>query len=233
MGPGVQTPRDHLVNVLGSGTDYTPFYQHLGIVSANLGFNIEHTTYGVYHSTMDTLRYMDLYGDPTYASHVLTAQWWGLMSLRLADAEVLPFDYRTYALVLHRYIDEFEGEMQRRGHEGVDFTGLRDASTHFLERAEAFYGRLSTLKKTKGTLRDVNDRLMYTERQFLLKDGLQHRNWFKHALFGPGYYTGYGAVAFPGLADALSLHDSPEEFQRQLDLLDGAINKAADYLMLE
>lgn len=187
--PGTVEP-PHPINILGSGTDFTPFYQHLGIVSANLGF--DKATYGVYHSSMDSIRYVDLYGDPAYAAHVTTARWWGLLALRLADDVILPFDYRTYGLVLHRYIEEFQAETDRMGLQ-LNFTALRTASSDFLTAADALF---HTQPESILDIGLHNDKLMRLERQFLSPTGLLHRSWYKHLIFGPGFYTGYGATAW-------------------------------------
>lgn len=227
--PGTVKP-PHPVDILGSGTDFTPFYQHLGIVSANLGF--DKATYGVYHSSMDSIMWVDLFGDPKYAAHVTTARWWGLLGLRLANENVLPFDYRTYGLVLHRYINEFEAETNGMGL-GLDFTQLRTTSDAFLRKADQLYEKLLKARSwdRKSTkLQQFNDKLMFLEREFLSKTGLVHRPWYKHLIFGPGFYTGYGATAFPGIADALALNDTRAAFIQQVRLLETSIAGASNYL---
>merc|ERR1719215_608420 len=133
--PGTAAPL-HPVNILGSGSDYTPFYQHLGVLSANLGLNS--STYGTYHSTMDSVPYMDKFGNPGYTGLVEMSRWWGLMALRLADATVLPFDYRTYGKSLHQYLTEFESQTKSLGYT-VDFTKVRQSADAFLLAADVFH----------------------------------------------------------------------------------------------
>ncbi|KAL3663409.1 hypothetical protein V7S43_011814 [Phytophthora oleae] len=65
---------DHLINFMGSGSDFTPFYQHLGVISVNLAFGLTYASYGTYHSSMDSLHYMETVGDPHYASHASMAK---------------------------------------------------------------------------------------------------------------------------------------------------------------
>jgi len=81
------------IGALGSGSDYTPFLQHLGIPSLDMGFGGD---YGVYHSAYDSFYWMTHFGDPTFAYHMAAAQLWGTVAMRLADADGLPFDYVDY-----------------------------------------------------------------------------------------------------------------------------------------
>src|SRR5687767_3283666 len=93
---GTDTPiAEARIGALGSGSDYTPFLQHLGITSIDMGFGGD---YGVYHSAYDSFYWMATHGDPGFKYHVLAAQLWGTVTLRLANAPGLPFNYRDYAL---------------------------------------------------------------------------------------------------------------------------------------
>src|SRR5215510_5447892 len=91
------------IAALGSGSDYTPFLQHLGVPSTDMGFNGD---YGVYHSAYDSFYWMDHFGDPGFVYHVAAAQLWGTLSMRLANADVLPFDYTDYARQLQEFFNE-------------------------------------------------------------------------------------------------------------------------------
>src|SRR6267378_2038545 len=82
------------IGALGSGSDFTPFLQHLGVASTDMGFGGD---YGVYHSAYGSFYWMAHFGDPTFGYHVATAQLWGSMAMRLAEADGLPFDYTDYA----------------------------------------------------------------------------------------------------------------------------------------
>src|SRR6266481_1827101 len=91
------------IGALGSGSDFTPFLQHLGIASSDMGFNGD---YGVYHSAFDSFYWMSHFGDPTFGYHVAAAQLWGTIAMRLADAAGLPLDYRDYASQVREFFDE-------------------------------------------------------------------------------------------------------------------------------
>ncbi|MGH9908169.1 MAG: M28 family peptidase, partial [Pyrinomonadaceae bacterium] len=91
------------IGALGSGSDYTPFLQHLGIPSLDMGFGGD---YGVYHSAYDSFHWMSQFGDPTFAYHVAAAQLWGTVAMRLADADALQFDYTDYAREIREFLNE-------------------------------------------------------------------------------------------------------------------------------
>src|SRR5215203_2178556 len=86
---GDQDMREARIGALGSGSDYTPFLQHLGVASTDMGFNGD---YGVYHSAYDSFYWMDRFGDPGFTYHVASAQVWGTLAMRLANADGLSFD---------------------------------------------------------------------------------------------------------------------------------------------
>jgi N-acetylated-alpha-linked acidic dipeptidase len=97
---------------LGSGSDYTAFYQHLGIASLNFGFYGE-SPGGIGHSIFDTFEYYSRFGDPKFEYGVALAKVGGRLMLRLADASPLPFDFRRFAAHLGRHQDELKGMAEK------------------------------------------------------------------------------------------------------------------------
>ena len=96
------------IEALGSGSDYTPFLQHLGISSINLGFNGEDVDASIYHSTYDSFDHFVRFGDPKFAYEVALAQTAGRLVLRTADADVLPMRFGDLADASARYASEVE-----------------------------------------------------------------------------------------------------------------------------
>ena len=92
---------------LGSGSDYTPFLQHLGIASLNLGFFGE-GQYGQYHSIYDSFDHFTRFMDPDFRYGVALAKITGRTTLRLADADVLPFEFATLVETIAGYVDELQ-----------------------------------------------------------------------------------------------------------------------------
>ncbi|KAG7399726.1 hypothetical protein PHYBOEH_008060 [Phytophthora boehmeriae] len=228
---------DHLLSVLGTASDFGGFCHHLGVVSANIGFTFP-GAYGTYHSTMDSIMYSELFGDPDYVSHVSTARWWGLLALRLADNDLLPLEFSTYALVMDEAVTSFEealkGAAERYpGIDEVNLAELRRAIAGFDANVKVFHTRLSAVSfnASSDELSYWNDKLMYLERHLTLEAGLPHRNWYKHVVFGPGFYDGYGGTAFPGLADGIAFHDSAEAIQAHIDDVVKVLDEAAAFLL--
>ncbi|KAG6610018.1 Glutamate carboxypeptidase [Phytophthora cinnamomi] len=235
-GDGTLGP-EHLISFMGSGSDYTAFYQHLGIISANLGFSLARAPYGVYHSSMDSIMYSELYADPNYATHVATAQWWGLLGLRLADDRVLPFDFTTYGFVMVEDLARLEQQVAALPRPDVDFSELRNAIARFTASANTFHAQLSafvsneTRSDNADALHAWNKKLVLLERHLITKEGLPHRPWYKHVIFGPGFYEGYAGAAFPGISDAIAFYDDDETIQNHVDEVARIVNDAANSLL--
>ncbi|KAG7380764.1 hypothetical protein PHYPSEUDO_006818 [Phytophthora pseudosyringae] len=228
---------DHLISVLGTGSDFGGFCHHLGVVSASIGFSLS-GTYGTYHSSMDSVMYSELFADPGYVSHVSTARWWGLLALRLADNTVLPFEFSTYALVMSEAVASFEAALKvaaerYRGVDAVDFAELRRAIGNFDANVQKFHEKLAEvgLHTPRDEISYWNDKLMYLERHLTLESGLPHRGWYKHVVFGPGFYDGYGGTAFPGLADGIAFHDNAQAIQAHVDDVVMVLYGAAAFLL--
>jgi N-acetylated-alpha-linked acidic dipeptidase len=197
------------IGALGSGSDYTPFLQHLGVPSLDMGFNGD---YGVYHSAYDSFYWMAHFGDPTFQYHVAAAQIWGTMALRIADAEGLPLDYVDYATQLREFVNETRTmALRRKLGDSYDAKSLLAAVDDFAEEAAKIDKRrrleVSEAEKSSGSalirLRKINDALMQTERALIDDRGLQGRSWFKHQIYAPGFYTGYAALPLPDLRQAI------------------------------
>src|SRR5687768_929178 len=138
---GDQNTSETRIGALGSGSDYTPFLQHLGIPSTDMGFGGD---YGVYHSAYDSFYWMDKFGDPGFRYHVAAAQVWGTLALRLADADALPFDYTDYAKQIRDYFTETVSLARRRNlASGFDEKSMNDALDDFAKEAE----RVNKLKQ--------------------------------------------------------------------------------------
>ena len=140
--PMLKTPP---VGALGSGSDYTAFLDHVGIASMDMGLNGRGGD-GSYHSTYDNPTWFKKYIDPQFKFSVLAAQVTGVALLRLADAEVLPFDYETYGGQILEYIGEIEQQATKTSADGakqVDFAGLRAAAEAFAKAGADVRGAAS------------------------------------------------------------------------------------------
>ena len=203
--PGAKAP---VVGALGSGSDYTAFLDHVGIASLDMGLNGRGGD-GSYHSTYDNPTWFKKYIDPQFAFSVLATQTTGVALLRLADAEVLPFDYEAYGKQILEYIGEIEQQAAKASAEGakkVDFAGLRSAAEGFAKAGAEVRARGESLLASSPSSQDLaalNHRLMMAERDLIEPAGLPDRPWYRHVVYAPGLYTGYGVKTIPGVREAV------------------------------
>jgi len=242
---------DLRIGALGSGSDFTPFLQHLGIASMNLGYGGEDNG-GIYHSVYDDFYWYTHFSDSTFVYGRALAQAVGTTVMRLASADVLPFAFTNLAETTHRYVDELQKLRDARAKEidaerervadsvyaivrdprdpvgaprlvspppRFDFGPLLDAQDSLSAAAARFEKAYAAWRDGAGStatqdgsqasepgaanLAEVNRRLLKSERVLLLKDGLKNRPWYKHSLYAPGFYTGYGVKTMPGIREAI------------------------------
>ncbi len=227
------------IDALGSGSDYTPFLQFAGIASLNIGYTGE-AAGGSYHSVYDSFDHYTRFGDPGFVYGVTEAQTGGRMMLRLAGADVLPFQFGTLADTVARYgddvrklADETRAEVEERNRELHDrvqelnadptktyvpppveppvpylnFAPLQNAIAK-LQRSAREYDRAFAAMPldspaAAARAKSVDAIVMRAERALTRSEGLPRRPWFKHQVYAPGFYTGYGVKTLPGVREAI------------------------------
>ncbi|MGC2399809.1 MAG: M28 family metallopeptidase [Acidobacteriaceae bacterium] len=207
------------VGDLGSGSDYTPFIQHFGVPSTDIGST---GPYGVYHSAFDNYSWFVMNADPTFVYEQQMARVLGLEALHMADADVLPYDYVTYARQIQAYLFTAQGHARDAGLVNLDFTDALAAANRLTFQAGLILGRQQT---ASGNLTALNDALRAVETDLLSSDGLPGRPWFRHTIFAPGEYTGYAAVVIPGVNEAIDARDAPRA-KAQLANVTAALTRA-------
>lgn len=197
---------DLVDNKLGSGSDYTVFLNFLGLPVVDLAFD---GPYGVYHSQYDNYYWMTHFGDPGFRYMTAMAEIWGRMALRLANAEVLPFDFRLYATRVGGFLDELAALPGVAQH--LDLAPAREAQRAWAVAADAL--EVSMRDLTNGADRPdasarrarLNTTLRSVEQAWLLPGGIPGRPWFRHALYAPKYT--YAAMELPGVREAVDSAD--------------------------
>ena len=210
------------VGNLGSGSDYTPFIQHFGVPSTDIG---SEGPYGVYHSAFDNYNWFIKFADPTFVYEQQQARVFGLEILHMADADVLPYDYQVYGKEIIGYL---EGAQKRAttGKLTLDFAPALAAAQRFQAAGTAIHARqLAPPSKPAA----FNSALRSAETALLNQAGLPHRPWYKHLIYAPGEFTGYAAVVIPGVNEGISAPDAPRA-QAQLAVLAEALNRSAAIL---
>jgi N-acetylated-alpha-linked acidic dipeptidase len=225
--------RDDLVdNRLGSGSDYTVFLNYLGVPIVDMAFD---GPYGVYHSMYDNHQWMSRIGDPGFRYHAAMTRLWGVMALRLANADVLPFDYRPYAARVREFLDEIEQRMNAEPAAlgGADsdalFEPAREAATRFARAAalSASFAAQAASRRADRSTAELNRALMAAERALLDPSGIPGRPWYRHQIYAPKFT--YAPEVLPGVAEAVDDGDLPR-LRVQIASLARALDRAAAVL---
>ena len=208
------------VGDLGSGSDYTPFLQHAGVPSTDIS---SEGPYGVYHSTFDDFAWFTANADPHFEYLQEMARVFGLEALRMADADVLPYDYVAYAHAIAGYLEAAKAKAKDAGFDSLDFAPAEAAAARMAEAAQRAYVLQAA---PAGDLVRLNGALRQTEDALLNDAGLPNRPWYRHTIYAPGEYTGYAAVVIPGVNEAIDAKNEAVAAQ-QLVVLTQALDRAA------
>lgn len=197
--------KNFTIGALGAGSDYVAFLDYLGVASMNEGFSGQ-TKSGIYHSIYDSIYWYTHFSDTTFADGAALSQYTATALLRLADSSVLPFEFDHFANTVNGYLDDIQKQAEKSGQK-MDFSLLRKQLDELKNRDAKYDGLLQAAmaKETldAGRLRDLNGALLRTERVLTRPEGLPNREWYKHQIYAPGFYTGYGVKTLPGIREAV------------------------------
>jgi N-acetylated-alpha-linked acidic dipeptidase len=251
----IRSRSDMKIGALGSGSDYTVFIDHLGIASLNVGYGGEDGG-GIYHSIYDDFYWYTHFSDTDFAYGRALAQTAGTAVMRLASAELLPFDFTNFSETVKKYLEELQKlakskqddiwERNKQIEEGVfaatadpkeksvappteelppylNFAPLQNAIDELARSADRYDKAASIAKEKKSSsYKSVNTQLIQSERKLTHADGLPGRPWFKHQIYAPGFYTGYGVKTIPAVREAIE--------QKQWKLAEEQIAKVASVI---
>lgn len=228
---------DWKVGVLGSGSDYTVFLDHFGIPSMDFSFDKRLGNYGQYHSIYDSYAWMNYFGgrdnDVGSAFELMefAAKIWGLLTMRMASSAVVPLDPIVQGLALTKYTSHIEEQVTAK--DVVQLQNLTRAVDIYKKCASMLQLRCTSKKfEYEGMSDQCNEKLVLSERKFLLKRGLPKRPWFKHVLQAPGLDLGYAAEAFPGIQQPLN-EQNYVLAQDQVEMTAERIRAAARHMEIE
>lgn len=234
---------------LGSGSDYSPFIQHAGIAALNLGFGGENAG-GEYHTIYDTYDHYKRFKDPEFAYGVALAKTAGRIVLRLANSDILPFEFTQWHSTVHEYLTQVmtQADMMRKAVEShnklvqknafelaadptkaflkpvskelipyLEFSSLQNALVDLKASIDQF-SSLDKSKLSRQQMDGLNKLLMKSEHLLTNQEGLPGRPWYKHQIYAPGFYTGYGVKTLPGVREAIE-QENWNEVKEQIALL--------------
>jgi N-acetylated-alpha-linked acidic dipeptidase len=192
----------------GGGSDFAGFYNHLGIPIAEWGFG---GAGGVYHSQYDDFTWMTRFGDPTFAYHAAAARIGAAMLMRLASAEILPYDYVEFAQTMQRYLPALERALATKKWSNVSVTSLRESITRMQQEAEAYATERNTALGTTAVpttkLTNINAALLQVERALTRAQGLRTRPWYRNLIYVADEDNGYANMVFPSVNEAIRAGD--------------------------
>jgi N-acetylated-alpha-linked acidic dipeptidase len=201
----------------GGGSDFAGFYNHLGIPIVDWGFG---GPQGVYHSAYDSYHWMSKFGDPTFDVHATVARIGAAMLLRIANAEILPYDYVEFARTMRRFGSQVDQAIADKRW-NVSTAGLSAAITRMENAAVAFNtarDRALTAQLAPATAKQVNASLLETERQLTRSKGLVTRPWFRNLIYASDENNGYATMVLPSVNEAIRAGDQPVVGQELTDL---------------
>jgi N-acetylated-alpha-linked acidic dipeptidase len=252
---------DLRIGALGSGSDYTPFLQHHGIASLNLSFG-GFDEDGIYHSIYDDFYHFSKFSDPGFLYGRALAQLSGSLVIRLADADLLPFEFTGLSDTTQMYLREVQTLLRQRQDDvrernrqitdgvfaavndpkhsrpvpaiedvppALNFAPLENAASALTRAAERYKAAASKGVSDRGLASAVNARLIQAERQFIDEQGLPRRPWYRHLLYAPGFYTGYGVKTMPGVREGIE-QKRYEEAEKEAARLAAALNREASLI---
>ncbi|MCC3153472.1 transferrin receptor-like dimerization domain-containing protein [Hymenobacter sp. BT770] len=257
---------DLRIAALGAGSDYSPYIQHLGIPSMNVGFGGEGEG-GEYHSIYDSFDHFTRFKDPNFAYGIVLAQTMGRAALRLANADVLPFEFQNFSNTVAKYgtevkqladnmrtetdkqakllaekryeavADPTETLLPPKAHEAVpylNFAPLDNALVKLEQSAQAYaQARKANTTLSNDRKKELDQLLYQAEQQLLSAEGLPRRPWYRHQIYAPGFYTGYGVKTLPGIREAVEERkwaEADEQIKRTaaaVERFSAQVNRAA------
>jgi N-acetylated-alpha-linked acidic dipeptidase len=173
--------KNYSVQALGSGSDFTPFLQHLGIASGQFGFRRgkDDPVYH-YHSHFDSEYWMERYGSPEFKRHVAVAQALGLATVQAASARILPINTTDYAREILSYSQHVRQLANDSGFDHLNFDSLDNQIEDLVEAARSLDTSLTPAQANCHTFRTYNRKVKLFEGQFIQADGLDGRPWYQN-----------------------------------------------------
>ncbi len=248
------------ISPLGSGSDFTPFLQHLGIASLDIGFGGEDNG-GSYHSIYDSFDHYLRFSDSDFSYGKALAEIGGHAMIHVSDADYIPFRFTDFSDAVKRYMNEIAAttdEMREQSSARnrmiddhiyfqasdpkkflytpakddlvpyLDFSMLQNAVARVQSSASAYASALDGFKESGRTLSKektttLNHMLINSERVLTVKSGLPRRPWYTHAIYAPGFYTGYGVKTLPGIREAVEERNW-KEAEQQIAVVSSALD---------
>jgi len=201
----------------GGGSDFAGFYNHLGIPIAEWGFG---GPGGVYHSQYDDFAWMTKFGDPGFKYHAAAGRIGAAMLLRIANADILPYDYVEFAQTMKKYLAGIDKTLAAKRW-ATNMNPVAAAIDRFEGAATAFNAardRLLVNEPPRDVLERTNASLRAVERALTRPQGLEGREWFRNLIYVADKDNGYANMVFPSVNEAIRANDVSRTAREIADL---------------
>ena len=247
------------LGAMGSGSDYSSFIQHIGVPSLNIGFGGENEGgeyHSIYDSYDHYSKYKD--PGFAYGVTLAQTAGRAALRLSEADALPFDFTalHKTVKGYINELMNNVEQMREKAKVENelvntkayavaadpteglklptivadvpyIDFASILNALTRLEKTAQQVEQIKANADAQK--LAAINAKIYAAEQSLLMTNGLPRRPWYKHSLYAPGFYTGYGVKTIPGVREAIEQKDWSET-RTQIEEVAAAINRLATYL---
>ena len=190
---------------LGGGSDHIAFYMHVGIPSLSGGASGPN----LYHSNYDSFNFYEKFVDPEFKMGPTIEHFAGLLTLTMANAELIPYDIKRYPLDLRlhfsnatikikKYHKDFEGFIKAE----KEIENLFSISSKL---GQSIKNYLEQEKFSKKELKVLNQKLIALEKSFISEKGMYFGSWYKSLYSSSDPFSGYAAWILPGLEYEIAL----------------------------
>lgn len=215
---------------LGGGSDHIGFYMHVGVPSLSGG------TSGptLYHTNYDSFGFYEKFVDPSFKMGPMVEQLVGIMTLRLANAEIIPYDVERYATDLKLHFAEatknvtlFNKEFEGFGLVDSSLVQLEEVASRFEERLTAV---LNNNSLSKNEIKSINSKMLALEKSFIDSKGMYYGDWYKSLYASTDPFSGYASWMLPGIEYEIALKSSDRltewdmRYSKAIDNLSDKIN---------
>ena len=220
---------------LGGGSDHIAFYMHVGVPSMSGGAGGPN----VYHSNYDSFRFYEKFVDPEFQMGSMVEHIAGLMALRMANGDIIPYNLNRYAADLKMHFGNAENKIREydKEFEGFKLTGeaiksLKNTSEKLTMKIKSY---LEEGNYSKRELKRLNKQMIALEKSFISDQGMYFGSWYKSLYASSDPFSGYAAWILPGLEYEIALKSSNrlEEWDERYSAAVGSLNLKMNKLIAE
>ena len=198
---------------LGGGSDHIAFYMHVGVPSLSGGAGGPN----VYHSNYDSFRFYERYVDPEFQMGPMVEHIAGIMTLRMANGDIIPYNLNRYASDLKIHFTNAENKINLYNDEFNGFSLSKEAIKSLEQTSDILTQEirkyLNTGSFSNKNLSIINQQLIDLEKSFISDKGMYFGSWYRSIYASSDPFSGYAAWILPGLEYEIALKSSDRLYE--------------------